>query len=59
MGASTKTSRFAVGFAIVGFLFVVIAFCSPYWLISDGVLKRPKFTNLGKSEYIRCRLSSQ
>jgi PMP-22/EMP/MP20/Claudin tight junction len=47
MGASTKTGKFAVGFTAVGFLLVLIAFASPYWLITDGKLPKPKFHNLG------------
>ncbi|XP_035890862.1 uncharacterized protein LOC118502605 [Anopheles stephensi] len=47
MGASTRTGKFAVGFTAFAFLFILIAFCSPYWLQTDGELKHPKFTNLG------------
>ncbi|XP_055546630.1 uncharacterized protein LOC129730983 [Wyeomyia smithii] len=47
MGASTKTGKFAVVFTAFAFLFIVIAFCSPYWLTTDGKLVNPKFTNLG------------
>lgn len=48
MGANTKTGKFAVGFTAVGFIFVLTAMASPYWLVTDGVLANPKFTNLGK-----------
>ena len=48
MGASTKTGRFAVGFTIVAFIFILTAFVSPYWLQTDGKLDKPKFYNLGK-----------
>uniref|UniRef100_A0A6B2E6F5 Putative conserved secreted protein n=1 Tax=Phlebotomus kandelakii TaxID=1109342 RepID=A0A6B2E6F5_9DIPT len=47
MGASTKTSRFALAFTALSFLFVLVAFVSPYWLQHDGVNKSPKFLNLG------------
>ncbi|XP_050071031.1 uncharacterized protein LOC126558983 [Anopheles maculipalpis] len=47
MGASTRTGKFAVGFTAFAFLFILIAFCSPYWLQTDGELEHPKFTNLG------------
>ncbi|XP_062561052.1 uncharacterized protein LOC134225196 [Armigeres subalbatus] len=47
MGASTKTGKFAVGFTAAAFLFILISFCSPYWLTTDGKLSKPKFTNLG------------
>lgn len=49
MGALTKTGKFAVGFTFLGVLFVLSSMVSPYWLVSDGVLANPKFTNLGKS----------
>lgn len=48
MGASTKTGKYAVGFTFVGFIFVLIAFVSPYWLQTDGKLVNPKFLKLGK-----------
>lgn len=44
----TKTGKFAVGFTAVGFLFVLIAFVSPYWLESDGKIRNPKFQKIGK-----------
>lgn len=46
--ASSKTSRIAIGLSIAGFLLVLTAFVSPYWLTHDGELKNPKFLNLGK-----------
>lgn len=49
MGAHTKTGKFAIGFTAIGFIFVLTAMASPYWLVTDGVLTNPKFTNLGKS----------
>lgn len=48
MGASTKTSKYAVGFTFASFLFILVAFVSPYWLQTDGRLPNPKFENLGK-----------
>lgn len=48
MGAHTKTGKFAVGFTLLGFVFALTSMVSPYWLVSDGVLANPKFTNLGK-----------
>jgi hypothetical protein len=52
MGASTKTTKYAVGFTFVAAIFILIAFVSPYWLQTDGKLPNPKFTNLGKSKNI-------
>lgn len=48
MGARTKTGKFAVGFTAVGFIMILTAMGSPYWLVTDGKLQSPKFTNLGK-----------
>ncbi|XP_026467172.1 uncharacterized protein LOC113370698 [Ctenocephalides felis] len=43
----TKTGKFAVGFTAVGFLFVLIAFVSPYWLQADKKIRNPKFQKIG------------
>lgn len=48
MGASTKTGKIAVGLTAFSFIFIFIAFVSPYWLQTDGKLKEAKFRNLGK-----------
>lgn len=52
MGASNKNSRIAVGLTIFAFIFIFIAFVSPYWLKTDGKLEQPKFLNLGKLNFI-------
>lgn len=46
MGKS-KTGKTAAVFTIVGFIFIIIAFTTPYWLQTDGKLNNPKFHNLG------------
>lgn len=46
--AKSKTGLFALGFFIFASLFVLIAFVSPYWLVTDGKLKDPKFVKIGK-----------
>lgn len=51
MGARTKTAKYAVGFTFGAFVLLVIAFSTPYWLQTDGKLKNPKFTNLGKLNF--------
>lgn len=48
MGARTRTAKYAVGFTFLAFVLILIAFSTPYWLQTDGVLKRPKFENLGE-----------
>lgn len=47
MGRKSKTGLIATTFAVLAFLFVFIAFVSPYWLETDGKLKDPKFLNIG------------
>jgi hypothetical protein len=48
MGRKSKTGIVATAFAVLAFLFVFIAFVSPYWLETDGKLKDPKFLNIGE-----------
>lgn len=47
MGKS-RTSKIAAAYTGVAFIFVVIAFTTPYWLETDGRLEKPKFIRLGK-----------
>lgn len=44
----SKTGLFAVGFFCFASLFILLAFVSPYWLVTDGKLKNPKFIKIGK-----------
>ncbi|XP_034943476.1 uncharacterized protein kune [Chelonus insularis] len=46
MGKS-KTGKTAVVSLVLAFIFVLIAFTTPYWLISDGKLENPQFLNIG------------
>jgi hypothetical protein len=48
----SKTGLFALGFFIFASLFVIIAFVSPYWLVTDGKLKNPKFLKIGKKSFV-------
>ncbi|KAG6458660.1 uncharacterized protein LOC119191426 [Manduca sexta] len=43
----SKTGYFALGFFTFAATFIIISFVSPYWLITDGKLKEPKFIKLG------------
>ncbi|CAD0195469.1 unnamed protein product [Chrysodeixis includens] len=45
--AKSKTGLFALGFFVFAALFIIIAFVSPYWLVTDGKLKNPKFLKIG------------
>ncbi|KAH8325606.1 hypothetical protein KR067_002315 [Drosophila pandora] len=47
MGASNRTTQVALGVSAFSFLLFVIAFATPYWLVTDGRLTEPRFTNLG------------
>lgn len=47
MGASNRNTRLAVGISAFAFLLFIIAFATPYWLVTDGRLQNPRFTNLG------------
>lgn len=46
--AKSKTGWFALGFFTFASLFTIIAFVSPYWLVTDGKLKDPKFVKIGE-----------
>lgn len=48
MGFKSKTGSFALLFFSVAFLFILVSFVSPYWLVTDGKLKNPKFVKIGK-----------
>ncbi|KAL4705023.1 hypothetical protein ACJJTC_009811 [Scirpophaga incertulas] len=43
----SKTGLFAVGFFIFASVFILISFVCPYWLVTDGQLKEPKFLKIG------------
>lgn len=47
MGASNRSTRVALGISAFSFILFVIAFATPYWLVTDGRLQNPRFTNLG------------
>lgn len=47
MGASNRNTQIAVGISAVAFLLFIIAFATPYWLVTDGRLHNPRFKNLG------------
>lgn len=44
----SKTGSFALGFFAFASFFIIIAFVSPYWLVTDGKLRNPKFIKIGK-----------
>lgn len=46
--AKTRVGFGAVALSIISFLFVLIAFCSGYWLVNDGEIKDPTFIRIGE-----------
>ena len=44
---SVRAVTFATLFIVLGLLFTVIAFSTPYWLATDGWAPSEKFRNLG------------
>ncbi|CAH0396146.1 unnamed protein product [Bemisia tabaci] len=46
MGKS-RTGLAATVLALTGGFFILLAFVTPNWLVSDGKLEKPKFTNMG------------
>lgn len=47
MAVKTKTGICAVTTTVVGFLFILIAFCTPCWLENDGKIPNPQFIRIG------------
>nr|XP_022913655.1 uncharacterized protein LOC111424381 [Onthophagus taurus] len=47
MATKTKTGICAITTTVVAFLFILIAFCTPYWLVNDGKIPDPQFIKIG------------
>ncbi|XP_052854680.1 uncharacterized protein LOC128263645 [Drosophila gunungcola] len=47
MGAFNYCTRVALCISVLSVVFFVIAFSTPYWLVTDGRSQDPRFTNLG------------
>ncbi|XP_060518261.1 uncharacterized protein LOC132697028 [Cylas formicarius] len=47
MGMKTKTGICAISLTATAFLFVLLAFVTPYWLVNDGKITRPMFEKIG------------
>lgn len=48
MMPKSKTGTFAIGFFSFSAICILLAFVSPYWLVTDGKLNNPKFIKIGK-----------
>nr|CAI5837051.1 unnamed protein product [Callosobruchus analis] len=47
MAMKTKTGICAIALTTIASLFVLISFCTSYWLVNDGKVEDPKFIRLG------------
>lgn len=47
MAIKTKTGLAAISLTTIGFLFILIGFCTPNWLETDGLIADPKFIRIG------------
>lgn len=47
----SRNGKIATGLAGVAFFFVLIAFATPSWLVSDGYLPNPKMEQIGRIDY--------
>ncbi|XP_017770895.1 PREDICTED: uncharacterized protein LOC108558489 [Nicrophorus vespilloides] len=47
MATKSRTGNCAIAGTVVCFIFIIIAFCTPYWLATDGKLQDPQFIRLG------------
>ncbi|KAF2901380.1 hypothetical protein ILUMI_04808 [Ignelater luminosus] len=47
MATKTKTGLSAIVLTVTGFIFVLIAFCTPCWLETDGKIANPQFIRIG------------
>ncbi|CAG9863280.1 unnamed protein product [Phyllotreta striolata] len=47
MAMKSKTGLSAVALTTIASIFVVISFCTPYWLVNDGKVEDPKFIRIG------------
>lgn len=48
MGLKTKNGICAITLTTIASLFVLISFCTSYWLVNDGKIQDPKFIRLGE-----------
>lgn len=48
MAMKTKTGVCAIVITAIASLFVLISFCTSYWLVNDGKIADPKFVRIGK-----------
>lgn len=47
MALKSRTGIVAISTTVTAFLFILIAFCTPYWLQNDQEIKDPQFIRIG------------
>nr|XP_023011978.1 uncharacterized protein LOC111502200 [Leptinotarsa decemlineata] len=47
MAMKTKTGICAIAVTVAASIFVIISFCSPYWLVNDEKIQDPQFIKIG------------
>ncbi|KAL3282103.1 hypothetical protein HHI36_005301 [Cryptolaemus montrouzieri] len=47
MALKNRTGLFAIGTTVAAFIFILIAFCTPYWLQNDEKIENPQFIKIG------------
>ncbi|GJQ85638.1 hypothetical protein Trydic_g20187 [Trypoxylus dichotomus] len=47
MGTKSRTGICAITTTVIAFLSIIIAFCTPFWLVNDGKLPNPPFVRIG------------
>jgi len=47
MGLKTKTGMAAITVTVTAFIFILLAFVTPYWLVNDGQIANPNFEKIG------------
>ncbi|CAG9771924.1 unnamed protein product [Ceutorhynchus assimilis] len=47
MGIKTKTGLAAIAVTVTAFIFILLAFVTPYWLVNDGLVPDSNFQKIG------------
>lgn len=48
MSLKTKNGICAITLTTIASLFVLVSFCTSYWLVNDGKIENPKFIRIGE-----------
>lgn len=58
MAIKNKTGLAAIVTTVAAFIFILIAFSTPYWLQNDEKIDNPQFIKIGKWNYITALIIS-